>query len=160
MLNSAFLTLIPKKTDAFAAGDFRPISLIHSFAKLVTKIIANRLTFHLNKLVATNQSAFIMGRSIHDNFMLVQHSIKSLHRKNIDSLFLKLDITKSFDSVAWAFLLEVLSHLGFGTGWCNLVSNLLVSSSTHVFLNEIPGDHIRNQRGLRQGDPLSPCFSS
>jgi hypothetical protein len=42
MLNSAFLTLLPKKVDALSARDFRPISLIHSFAKLVTKMLANR----------------------------------------------------------------------------------------------------------------------
>jgi hypothetical protein len=44
LLNSAYLTLIPKKEDAVAAKEFRPISLIHSFTKLVTKIMANRLT--------------------------------------------------------------------------------------------------------------------
>jgi hypothetical protein len=42
-LNSAYLTLIPKKVDAAVARDFRPISLIHSFVKLVTKIMANRM---------------------------------------------------------------------------------------------------------------------
>lgn len=43
MLNSAYLTLIPKKADALHAKDYRPISLIHSFAKLVAKILASRL---------------------------------------------------------------------------------------------------------------------
>ena len=46
--------------------------------------------------------------------MLVQQTIKVLHRRKISSLFLKLDISKAFDSVAWTFLLEILSHLGFG----------------------------------------------
>jgi hypothetical protein len=70
--------------------------------------------------VAKNQSAFVRGRSIHHNYMLVQHSIKALHRKKITSLFLKLDITKAFDFVSWVFLLKVLSHLGFGPKWCGL----------------------------------------
>ena len=39
LLNSAYIVLIPKKTDALSARDFRPISLIHSFAKLVTKLL-------------------------------------------------------------------------------------------------------------------------
>jgi exonuclease III len=71
LLNSAYLTLLPKKVDALFARDFRPISLIHSFAKLVTKMLANRLGPYLQELVASNQSAFVRGRSIHDNFMLV-----------------------------------------------------------------------------------------
>ena len=37
LLNSAYITLLPKKEDATSVKDFRPISLVHSFAKLVTK---------------------------------------------------------------------------------------------------------------------------
>ena len=112
----SYLTLlIPKKLEALEAKDYRPISLVHSFAKLVTKMMANRLAPHLDKLVATNQSAFTRGRCIHDNFILVQQTIKVLHRQKISSLFLKLDISKAFDSVDWAFLLEILSHLGGGS---------------------------------------------
>jgi len=158
LLNSAFLTLIPKKADAVEAKDYRPISLVHSFAKLVTKMMANRLAPYLDKLVATNQSAFTRGRCIHDNYMLVQQTIKILHRRKISSLFLKLDISKAFDSVDWPFLLEILAHLGFGAVWRNLVSNLLHSASTQVLLNGEPGDFITHQRGLRQGDPLSPML--
>jgi hypothetical protein len=158
MLNSAYLALLPKRDVALSARDFRPISLIHSFAKLVTKMLANRLGPYLQELVASNQSAFVRGRSIHDNFMLVQQSIKSLHKKRVSSLFLKLDISKAFDSVSWAFLFEVLSHLGFGPVWRNMISNILASSSTQVLLNGSPGIPIRHRRGIRQGDPLSPML--
>ena len=70
----------------------------------------------------------------------------------------KLDISKAFDSVSWAFLLEILVHLGFGQVWRNLVLNLLATSSTLVLLNVEPRDVIRNQQGHRQGDPLSPLL--
>lgn len=86
-LNSAYLILIPKRMDASSASDFRPIRLIHSVAKLTTKLPANRLGPRLHELVAANQSAFVRGRSIHDNFMLVQQSIRSLHNKRVASLY-------------------------------------------------------------------------
>jgi hypothetical protein len=43
LLNAAYITLIPKKKDVLAAKDFRPISLVHSFGKLLSKILANPL---------------------------------------------------------------------------------------------------------------------
>jgi mannosylglycoprotein endo-beta-mannosidase len=42
-LNKALITLIPKKQDAQEIRDYRPISLVHSFAKLFSKLVANRL---------------------------------------------------------------------------------------------------------------------
>jgi hypothetical protein len=60
-LNSTYLTLIPKQAIVAHLGDFRPISLVNSFAKLLTNILANRLAPQIDKLVSTNQSAFICG---------------------------------------------------------------------------------------------------
>lgn len=160
LLNSAYMVLIPKKEDAAFVGDYRPISLVHSFAKLITKIMANRLASKLNSIVAHNQSAFIRGGSIHDNFMLVQQMARLLHRKGKANLILKLDITEAFDSVSWAFLLEVLNRLGFGACWKTLLCDLLSSSSTRILVNGEPRETIRHQRGLRQEDPLPPCSSS
>lgn len=54
LLNSAYIVLIPKKEEATADSDFRPISLVHSFAKLITKILANRLAPFLGRLVSPN----------------------------------------------------------------------------------------------------------
>lgn len=135
LLNSAYLTLIPKKAEALEAKDYRKISLVHSFAKLVTKMMANRLDPLLDSMVAPNQSAFIRGQCIHDNFMLVQQTIKVLDRRKIANL-------KAFDSFAWTFLMEILSHLGFDPSWCTLIANLLKSASTQIILNGEPGDYI------------------
>jgi hypothetical protein len=117
LLNTAFITLIPKKDDAIQAGDFRPISLIHSFAKLIMEILANRLAARLDTIVPKNQSTFIKGRFIQDNFMLIQQTTRFLHSQKQPRIMLKLDITKAFDSVSWTFLMEVLEKLGFGRIW-------------------------------------------
>ncbi|WVZ50362.1 hypothetical protein U9M48_001621 [Paspalum notatum var. saurae] len=120
--------------------------------------MANRLAPHLKDLVSPNQSAFVKGRCILDNFILVQQTAKVLHRQKKPRVLLKLDITKAFDSLSWAFLLQVLRYLGFGSGWCNIMSKLLRSSTTRIMVNGVPGEPIQHQRGLRQGDPLSPML--
>jgi hypothetical protein len=80
--------------------DFRPVSLVHSFARLLTKILAQRLAPRMDELVDGNQTAFICGRGMQDNFLLVQESAKRLHTRREASLLLKIDIAKAFDSVS------------------------------------------------------------
>ena len=60
-LNEALLLLLPKRADAHSLFDYRPISLIHIFAKLVAKLLSLCLAPRLNTMVSTNQSAFIAG---------------------------------------------------------------------------------------------------
>jgi hypothetical protein len=98
-LNQAFVALIPKKPNTKRLSDFRLISLIHSFGKVISKLLANMLAPVLGKLVSYNQNAFIKKRCIHDNFMFVQQVIKDLHKKKVTALFIKLDISKTFDVV-------------------------------------------------------------
>jgi hypothetical protein len=140
--------------------DFRPISLIHSFAKLVTKMMANRLAGHLNAMVSPNQTTFIKKRFILDNFILVQRTARYLHQQRQVRILFKLDISKAFDSVSWPFLIEVLRKMGFGQIWCDVVSGLLATSSTRILLNGVPGEIISHQRGLRQAthSPLGCSF--
>lgn len=77
--NQAMLTLVPTKLDAQEPCDFRPISLLHSFAKLLSKVLARRLAPELSKLVSPNQSAFSKARFIQDNSLLVRQSACLLH---------------------------------------------------------------------------------
>jgi exonuclease III len=157
-LNSAFITLLPKIARAKCAKDFRPISLVHSFAKLLTRLLANRLAGWIQQMVSPNQSGFIKGRFIQDNFMLVQQTARFLHQQKHPRFLLKLDISKAFNSVSWPFLLEVLRQLGFGLIWRDIISGLLGSSSTRVLANGILGESTLHRRGLRQGDPMSPML--
>lgn len=75
-------------------------SLIHSFEKLFSKGLAKLLAPFLHTLVRQNQSAFIKGCFIQDNFRYVQGMAKELHRRRQPRILLKLDIAKAFDSVA------------------------------------------------------------
>jgi hypothetical protein len=157
-LNEAAMVLI-HKTDAPASlRDYRPISLIHSVGKLIAKGLAIRLAPFMTSIVKPNQSAFIRGRQIHENFRTVQLTCKWLHGRRHPAMLLKVDLSKAFDTVAWPFLLETLAHIGFPLRWRDWLSTLLGTSSTRVLVNGRPGRRIHHARGLRQGDPLSPLL--
>ena len=68
LLNDAYMILLRKKDQPEEIKDYCPISLIHSFGKLITKCLAARMAQVLDSLVRPNQTAFIRGRCIHDNF--------------------------------------------------------------------------------------------
>lgn len=112
----------------------------------------------MNQLVSANQSAFIRGRVLHDNFKAVQLTAKLLHRKEKSCALLKLDISKAFDSVNWSFLIGLLEHMGFSRTWINWISMVLSSASTKIICNGSAGRRICHVRGLRQGGPLSPLI--
>ncbi|KAM0835448.1 hypothetical protein ACQ4PT_062915 [Festuca glaucescens] len=117
-LNTAFITLIPKKDLAAEMKDYRPISLLHSFSKL----LALRLSPLMPQLIHKSQSAFIKGRCIQDNFILVRQAAISLHHRKLPALLLKIDVARAFDSVACPSLLSVLRQQGFGPRWIKWVT--------------------------------------
>lgn len=137
----------------------RPISLIHSVAKLFAKILASRLALHMHKIISKSQSTFIKGRSIHDNYMYVRNMARRFHRSKRPMLLIKLDISKAFDSVRWDYLFSLLNTLGFPRRWVDWIAAFLSTASSQVLLNGIPGEPFVHGRGLRQGDPLSLCSS-
>lgn len=53
-LNNAFIILLPKKPDAATPADYHPITMIHSFGKLASKLLAGRLARRLPQLISPN----------------------------------------------------------------------------------------------------------
>ena len=112
----------------------------------------------MNELVQPNQSVFIKGRNLHDNFLLVRQVARSLHRRKSKGVMLKLDISKAFDSLSWPFLFEVLQAKGFSETWLSCISTLLSTAHSRVVVNGYVGQKFLHAQGLRQGDPVSPLL--
>uniref|UniRef100_A0A8R7P1P7 Reverse transcriptase domain-containing protein n=1 Tax=Triticum urartu TaxID=4572 RepID=A0A8R7P1P7_TRIUA len=74
------IALLPKKDGATRMSDYRPISLIHSIAKLITKVLSMRLAAVMDKIISPAQTAFQRGKCIHDSYLYVQNSVRALHR--------------------------------------------------------------------------------
>jgi hypothetical protein len=148
-INRAQLVLLPKVEVALEPKDFRPISLIHSFGKLFTKVLALRLGNYIDGLVVSAQSAFIKKRCIQDNYVYVWGLARHYHKTKTPACLIKLDISKAFDTVSWEYLIEMLVQRGFSNRWSDWLSAIFISSSSTVLLNGCPGPKIDHLRGLR-----------
>lgn len=153
------IILIPKTEHPCNWSEYRPISLCNVTNKIISKILNNRLAPLLSSLVAPTQSGFTRGRLISDNILLAQELIHDIGTANEhQNVALKLDIAKAYDRVQWSFLALVLAKLGFPQRWIDFIRKCVENCWFSVLINGVPSGFFKSERGLRQGDLLSPTL--
>ncbi|XP_071688628.1 uncharacterized protein [Rutidosis leptorrhynchoides] len=149
--SSSFITLIPKKTDPVSLNEYRPISLIGSFYKIIAKLLSIRIRKVIPDLVGFEQSAFIL-----DGALIANESYEFLKNNRVKSIIFKVDFEKAFDSLKWGFLDDMMNFMGFGSKWRGWIKSCLKTASISVLVNGSPTKEFNLERGVRQGDPRSP----
>lgn len=155
-INVTWVCLIPKVAAPTGIDDYRPISMVGALYKIISKILSSRLKEVIALLTDESQSAFVRDRQILDGVLIANESLTWLKKRKISGALLKLDFQKAYDSVNWDFLKLVLIKLGFGRKWINWILNCVCTASMSILLNGSPLKPFKMEKGLRQGDPLSP----
>jgi hypothetical protein len=84
----------------------------------------------LNGVISESQSAFIPGRLISDNAIVgfeCIHALRSKKKGKQGALALKLDMSKAYDRVEWAFIEGMMCKLGFSAAWIERIMRCVKS---------------------------------
>ncbi|XP_071735979.1 uncharacterized protein [Rutidosis leptorrhynchoides] len=133
--NASFITLIPKVSDLIYLKEYRLISLIGSFYKILAKLLSNLLKKVIPNLVNFEQSGFIKGRNIMDGALIANETISFLKNNRRKSLVFKVDFEKTFDCLNWEYLEEIMSIIGFGKRWIKWILYCLNIATVSVLVN-------------------------
>ncbi|GAU51106.1 hypothetical protein TSUD_141480 [Trifolium subterraneum] len=149
-ITASFLTLIPKKNHPQDLFDYRPICLIGSLYKIVSKLLANRLKKVLGKLISNCQSAFLPQRQILDGVVVLNEIIDLARRRKDECLLFKVDFERAYDTVSWSFLELMMIKMDFSEGWLKWMRACIFESTMSILINGSPTDDFKVERGLRQ----------
>jgi hypothetical protein len=89
---------------------------------------------------------------------IAQECMHSTKSKKMKTLFLKLDLKKSYVKVSWNFLRMLLIQIGLKREEVQWIMGCVTSENYVVLVNGSSTDFFKSYRGIRQGCPLSPLL--
>lgn len=153
-MNATFIVLIPKKKDTSYFLDFRPISLVGSLYKIISKVLSIRLRGVMDKVISNLQGAFVKGKQIMDGILIA--NVDGRKKRRESGLVCKVDMEKAYNRVDWDFLQWVIEKKSFGKRWIEWIKGCLDHPHFSIMINGTSKRFCSSSRGIRRGDPLSP----
>src|SRR5436190_1908500 len=155
---------IYKKDRCDAVENYRPISLVSTFSKIIEKVVLARLLHHLdhNNLLSNNQHGFLQGKSTLTALVdIVEYIYDCLEAgKSIISVF--LDLSKAFDSLNHELTLNKLNLLGINGPALSWFKSYLTGSHQLVEVRQNISGQITSGRSnllsVQRGPERSPTL--
>ena len=110
----ASVRLIPKKGNTDKLNNWRPISLLSNFYKIISRALNNRLNKIINRVCSRGQKGYNSMRVTQEVLINVWEPIHHCRKNNIRGAVVAIDMAKAFDTLSNEFLDEVMEFLGLG----------------------------------------------
>ena len=148
-----------KKGSTKDVNNYRPISLLSTFSKIMENLVAIRLNTYLDlrNIISPEQFGFRAGFSTTHSLISITETIKrTIEEKYVCGVF--IDLTKAFDTVNHDILLLKLEHYGINDKALTWFKSYLTDRNQFVSLNEVESNMNIISRRVPQGSVLGPLL--
>ena len=153
----AVISLIGKPgKDSCLINSWRPISLLNTDIKVLSKVLSNRIKHLLPKIIHPDQSAFVSNRYIGEPIRQISDLLNYTDENNIPGILFGADFASAFDSIDYNFMFSVFKKFGFGEVYRKWIKILHTDLNSCILNNGYSTGYFKLNRGTRQGDPMVP----
>uniref|UniRef100_A0A3Q3AE51 Reverse transcriptase domain-containing protein n=1 Tax=Kryptolebias marmoratus TaxID=37003 RepID=A0A3Q3AE51_KRYMA len=156
----AVITLLPKKGNLRDIKNWRPVSLLCTDYKILSKALATRLGKAMEQVIHRDQTYCVPSRSMVDNIYLIRDVLEVSGSLGLQAGLISLDQEKAFDRVEHDFLWKTMKGFGFGEGLIAKIQVLYSDIESVLKINGSLCAPFRVCRGVRQGCALSGMLYS
>ena len=146
----------PKSGDLGDTTNYRGIGLSAVVAKVVNKMLLNRIQPKLDPHLRHNQNGFRPGRSTTAHILALRRIIEGIKRKDLKAAIVFVDFSKAFDSVHRGKMLNILKAYGIPEQLVKAISKLYDGTRAKVLSPDGETEYFNILAGVLQGDTLAP----
>ncbi len=149
-----------KSGSLFDVNNYRPISLLSVFSKILEKLMHQRLYsfLQLNNVIYESQYGFQKSKSTQHSLIEIVEKIRTCMENNNYGCGIFIDLKKAFDTVNHDILLQKLEHYGIRGTSLDWFKSYLSGRSQYVSCNGISSDIKNITCGVPQGSVLGPLL--
>ncbi len=129
--------LYKNKGSRLKLENYRPLSLLNTDYKILTKVFANRIKEIVGSIISPSQAYSIPGRDITDTVCTIRDVVDSMGKDGEGGLILCMDLNKAFDRVEHSFIEQVMRRFGFGERILRWIHLLYSNSKSCVKINGV-----------------------